>query len=295
MSLTFRRPETLAQAFDDLTEDALVLAGGQSLILLMNTGLLYPSRLVSLARIEELRGIRHDGDVLDIGALCTHHEIANDPLVTTQLPVAVSTFARVGNARVRTSGTLGGNLVHADPAQDPPVLLAALDAEVVIEGPGSERVIASRDVAIGPMMASLEEDEILTRVRVPVPGADSSCSYIKFRSGSLDDYATVSVAVKVTRDRAGTVLDARLAAGAVGPTVTLLNEASGLLRGRRLDDDDALSEVGRAARAAVAPVADRRGSADYKRAMTGVIVVRALRSCLAQSLSDRPDESEVDR
>lgn len=295
MSLTFRRPETLAQAFDDLEEDALLLAGGQSLILLMNTGLLYPTRLVSLARLEELHGLRLDGDVIDIGALCTHERISTDPVVRARLPVAVRTFRNVGNARVRASGTLGGNLVHADPAQDPPVLLAALDAHVVIEGPGGRRLLASRDVATGPMSASLEEDEILTRVRVPMPGAGTVCSYIKFQSGSADDYATVSVAAKVTTDASGMVLDARLAAGAVGPTPLVLDEASELLAGRHLDDEDVLSAVGRAARDGVAPSSDRRGSADYKRAMTGVMVVRALRACLAQRSSAGADRTEADQ
>lgn len=295
MSLTFRRPETLAQAFDDVADDALFLAGGQSLVLLMNIGLLYPTRLVSLARLEELHGLRLDGDVIDIGALCTHERIATDPLVRTHLPAAVRTFGNVGNARVRASGTLGGNLVHADPAQDPPVLLAALDAQVVIEGPSGQRVLASRDVATGPMSASLDEDEILTRVRVPIPGADNACSYIKFQSGSSDDYATVNVAAKVTTDPTGTVLDARLAAGAVGPTTIVLDEAGALLRGHRLDDEDVLSAVGRVARDAVAPSSDRRGSADYKRAMTGVVVVRALRSCLAQRGGEGAHRTEVDQ
>lgn len=294
MSLTYRRPETLSQAFGDLTEGALVLAGGQSLVLLMNTGLLYPSRLVSIAGIDELHGIHLDGDALDIGAMSTHAQIAGDPLVREHLPVAVSAFAQVGNARVRAAGTVGGNLVHADPAQDPPVVLAALAAQVTVASRDTDtRILSSSDIAIGPMSAALEEDEILTRVRVPIPGADTRCSYIKFQSGSLDDYATVSVAARVTFAPDGSVRDARLAGGAVGPTVTLFGAAAELLRGHRLEDEDVLDEVARVARETVSPTADRRGTADYKRAMTGVIVTRALRQCLQdRSGARRPPEVE---
>ena len=283
MSLLYKRPATLEAAFEDLDhEDALIMAGGQSLVLLMNTGLLQPERLVALHGIEELHGVQVDDDHIDIGALCTHDQLARHPDLRRLIPSAARMFNHVGNIRVRTTGTLGGNLAHADPAQDPPVMLTALGARSEVVGPGGKRDIEINDIALGPLFSSLEEDEILTRVRVPLLGALSGASYQKFLPGTQDDYATVSVAATLTMDGQGRVSAARLAAGAAGPKVVLLERAAERLLGQIPTDEDVLDEVATAARDAVSPSSDRRGSADYKRAMTEVITRRAIRTCAAE-------------
>ena len=287
MSVTFARPETLDEAFTMLDdEEALLLAGGQSLVLLMNIGLLYPEKLVSVAHIPDLQGVAVSDGVLDLGALTTHDVLANHPAVLQHFPAAANMFARIGNVRVRSSGTLGGNLVHADPAQDPPVMLTVLDAQAVVAGPAGQRRIPVQDVALGPFVAAIEHNEIITRVHVPLVEPNISCSYLKFLSGTQDDYATVSVAAKIATDETGKVTDARLAAGAVGPTVVPLLDAAETLHGHRIDDEDVLDMLKTAVREAVSPMPDRRGSADYKREMTAVVAARAVRACGDQTTGD---------
>jgi carbon-monoxide dehydrogenase medium subunit len=276
MSVELLRPGTLAEAHEMIDEDTILMAGGQSIVLLMNTGLLQPERIVLLDLVEELRGIDVTDDGIDIGALTTHQLLARHPAMATMVAATAETFGRVGNARVRSVGTLGGNLVHADPAQDPPVLLAALDATATLVGPGGSRVVATKDLALGPFMPALDEDEILTRVHVPRPAQRTGSAYVKFQAGTLDDYATVSVAACVHLDDSGVVRDARLAAGAVGPTVVPLDEAADLLVGQRTDDADVLAELREHVSMSVSPLGDRRGSADYKREMTGVVAARAV-------------------
>lgn len=261
-------------------EDALVLAGGQSLVLLMNIGLIVAERLVSIAGLPELRGVQAGDDGLDIGALCTHRELAEHPVIKRRLPAVASMFDGIGNIRVRNAGTIGGNLVHADPAQDPPVMLAVLGARAMVVGPAGERSLAVEDVAEGPLWPALERDELLTRVRVPWLGESDRTAYIKFLAGSHDDYATVSVGVRLTLDD-GVVSSARMAAGAVGPTVVVLDAAAEALHGRAPDDPDVQRELGERVRDLVSPIPDRRGSADYKREMAGVVARRAVQACLS--------------
>ena len=279
--VVLRRPRNLSQALEELAdEETLVLAGGQSLVLLMNTGLVVPERLVSIAELPELRGVQAGDDGLDIGALCTHRELAEHPVIRERMPAVARMFDGVGNIRVRNAGTVGGNLVHADPAQDPPVMLAVLGARATVVGPAGERSLAVEDVAEGPFWPALEHDELLTRVHVPWPGESDRTAYIKFLAGSHDDYATVSVGARLTVDD-GIVTSARMAAGAVGPTVVVLDDAAEVLQGRAPDDSDAHHELGERVRDLVSPMPDRRGSADYKREMAGVVARRAVQACLS--------------
>lgn len=298
MSVAFVRPQTLDEAFSELSDDeSHVLAGGQSLVLLMNAGLLFASKLVSLSRIPGLRTVRAADGCLHLGAMCTHAELASHPLVRAHLPVAVGVFDSIGNVRVRAAGTLGGNIAHADPAQDPPVLLAAMGAEAVIAGPGGARSVAVGDISDSPFVTVLEPTEILTSVTVPIPGPAARCSYVKFLPGTQDDYATVSMCACVDVDEAGKVTDARLTAGAIGGAVVKLHDQAAALRGRSLDDDEALEAVGQAVREAVSPFPDRRGSPDYKRHLAGVIAVRALTGCRPPpagiTARDDPRQTEV--
>jgi aerobic carbon-monoxide dehydrogenase medium subunit len=281
VTVAFARPETLEQAFEALhgDEDAHMLAGGVSIVLLMGSGLMAPTTLVSLARVAGMDGIETSGEVLDIGARSTHHTIATDRAVAARIPAAAELFSLIGNVRVRMAGTVGGNLAHADPAQDPVVLLSVLGAQAVVAGPTAERLVAVEDLADGPLSPTLEHDEIITRVRVPWPSDGEVSSYVKFLSGTYDDYATVSVGCRLVRDSSGEVTDASLAAGAVGPTVVMLEQPAQLVGTRA--EPDVLDELERAVTDSVSPNPDRRGSADYKRAMTGVVAARAVRKALA--------------
>lgn len=274
-----RRPRSLPEALEELThEEALVLAGGQSLVLLMNTGLLAAERLISIAGLAELRGIRERDDGLVVGALCTHRELAEHPVIRQRIPAAAGMFDGIGNIRVRNAGTIGGNLVHADPAQDPPVMLTVLEARATLVRVSGERSLAVEDVAEGPFWPTLEPGELLTDVHIPWPGDHDRLTYLKFLPGSRDDYATVSIAARITVDD-GVVTSARMAAGAVGPTVVILDEAAEALYGRAPDDPDAQRALGERVRDLVSPSPDRRGSADYKREMAGIVACRAVQAC----------------
>lgn len=288
------RPRTLPEALEELAGDeALVLAGGQSLVVLMNTGLLVPERLVSIAGLSELRDVQVDDDGLDIGALCTHRQLAEHQIIRRHLPAAARMFDGVGNVRVRSAGTLGGNLVHADPAQDPPVMLAALGAQATVAGPDGHRRLAVEDIAAGPFWPTLNDNELLTRVHVPWPGEHDVAAYIKFLAGSQDDYATVSVGARLSLAD-GVVSAVRMAAGAVGPTVEMLDDAAAVLIGQSPTDEEVLRRLSERVRDSVSPSGDRRGSPDYKRAMAGVVARRAVQACLQTvPASDVVDQEEA--
>ena len=279
--MLYRRPSTLDEAIAELGEDdALPLAGGTSLALLMNLGLIAPGKLVSLNAIPELRGIATSDGTVEIGALTTHAEIATDPQLCATIPAVRDAFGRVGNVRIRAWGTVGGNLAQADPASDPPVLLSALGAEVVAVGPDGERRIAVSAFADGPFSTALAPAEILTKVVLPVPAPATRSSYIKFLPRTAEDYATVTAAAALQLDDRGLVRAASLVLGSVGPAPVLCDRAAALIGGQRLDDQDVLDAVASAVRETVTPTSDGRGSADYKRQVAGVIACRALTACV---------------
>lgn len=275
MTLLWRRPTTIDEALGELaSDDAAIYAGGVSLVLLMNLGLFEPAKLVSLAAVPGLAAVTADDDAVQLGAMCTHARLAADPILRRTHPAAADMFSGIGNVRVRSWGTLGGNLAHADPAQDPPVMLAALRGTVSIVGPHGDRVIAVEELAEGPLSPALDPDEIVTSVRLPVAEEGSGSCYLKYLPGTRDDYATVSIGANLQFDREGVVTQARLVAGAVGPTVVVLGAASEVLTGHPLDPD-VLEALRVAVRDEVNPSSDRRGSADYKREMAGIVAGRA--------------------
>lgn len=281
MSPEFVVPASLDEAVAALADaDAVAVAGGVAVGLLANLGLFSGSRLVSLARVPELRGVGADDGALVLGAGMTHAQLAEDPVVNRDFPALSAVFGHIGNVRVRAWGTVGGNLALAEPAQDPPVMLSALDAEVLVQGPGEPRRVPVAELGNGPMSTVLRQDELITKVAVPVLRGDETCVYRKFLPKTADDYATVSVALKARAD-GDHIAAARLFCGAVGPVPIACDEAAALLVGRRVTDDDSMDDIVGAVRDAVSPVTDHRGSADYKREMAGVFARRAIRDALS--------------
>lgn len=280
MSLLYARPSSLQEAVEELDDDeALLLAGGVSVVLLMNTGLLAPRKLVTLSRIGGIRGVEESDGEIRLGAMTTHEALARDPVLRSAVPCAGDVFGHIGNVRVRAWGTIGGNLAHADPAQDPPVLLAALDAAVVAIGPRGERRIRVSELADGPFSTVLAHDEIIRSVVLRRPPSSSRTAYIKLLPRTEDDYATVSAAASIDFDAAGVVRSAALVLGAVGPRPVVAEGAAALLVGQRADDRDVLDAVADDVRDAVRPTDDGRGSADYKRHVAGVTVRRTIQAC----------------
>ncbi|MEA2660894.1 MAG: aerobic carbon-monoxide dehydrogenase medium subunit [Chloroflexota bacterium] len=271
-------PETLAEAVALLAtdvDDTHVLAGGTSLVILMKQDLVRPARVIGLRRLVELRAI-DGGDGLRIGALATHGALARSAAVRAHAPALARTFAAVATVRIREQATVGGNLAHADPAQDPPVTLLALDGRAVAASAAGTRTIPLDELFVDVFETSLRADELLVRIELPPLPGGARATYKKFLPSTLDDYATVSVAVVVAVDGGGRCTHARIALGGAAPVPLRAREAERALLGRPLDDA-AIREAAERAAAATDPIDDLRGSAEYKRAMARVWTERALR------------------
>ena len=279
-SYDYHAASSLAEAVSLLGQygsDAHVMAGGTSLVLLINQGLVQPGHVVGLRGIGELRGIERTGDGgLRIGALATHRDVERSPLVREYSPALSQAFSLVATIRIRNQGTGGGNLAHADPAQDPPPILMALDAQVDITGPNGNRTIPISDLFVDFFETSLEEGEILTAVRLPAPPAGLKAVYKKFLPSTADAYATVSVAAAGQVDQNNVCQEVRIALGSAATTPLRANAAEDVLRGQPLTEER-IKEAAALVRDAVDPLDDVRGSASYKREMAGVWTARALR------------------
>ena len=281
----YHQPDTLDEALDLLArhrEDVHLIAGGTAMVLLMQQGLAQPGHVVGLQRVEALRGIaeRPDGG-LELGATVTHAQAERSAAVAAHCPALRTAFSRVATVRIRNQGTVGGNLAHADPAQDPPPMLLALDAEVVAASPRGQRRIPLHELFLGFFQTSLEPDEIVTAVSLPPAEPRATSAYCKFLPRTQDDYATVSAAAWLLSDGDGRCARARIALGAAGPVPLRARRAEALLEGRRLDHE-LIDEVAAAVREEVDPIDDARGSAAYKREMARVFAGRALRAAMAQ-------------
>ena len=272
-------PETLEEALAllaDDPDDTVVMGGGTSLVILMKQDLVRPARVLGLRRIAQLRDIVATGEGLALGALATHGTLARSEPVRRHASALAATFAAVATVRIREQATLGGNLAHADPAQDPPVTLLALDGVVVAKTRFAERRIPLDAFFADFFETSLEPGELVLRVELPPFPAGARATYKKFLPATLDDYATVSVAAVIATDTTGACTHARIALGGAGPVPLRAQDAERSLVGRRLDDA-AIREAAALAAAATDPIDDLRGSAEFKRAMAGVWTERALR------------------
>jgi carbon-monoxide dehydrogenase medium subunit len=275
----YRAPRLMDEALAILQEhgaDARAIAGGTALVTMMRQRLVRPGCLVSLRDVQGLDRIEATNGALRLGALVTHREAEVSPLIRERLPVLAETFRRVGTIRIRHMATVGGALAHADPNQDPPVTLLALDATVEIRRAGGRRELPLREFFRDYYETALEPGELVTGVTVPLLPAASGASFIKFLPRTADDYATVAVAATVTLEPDGArCREARIALGSVGMTPLRARGAEAVLAGQRLGES-LLRAAGDAAKAGVDPLSDQRGSAAYKREMTAVMVVRAL-------------------
>lgn len=249
------RPDTVAGAVALLDDDHLGYWGGTELLLAMSMGLLTPAGLVDLKQIDELRGIRVEANQIVIGAGVSHDEIATAPAITAALPLLADAESRVGNARVRAQGTIGGNLCFAEPRSDVATVLLALDATVTLESRSGRRTLPMAEFVLGPYWTAREPDELLVDVVIPLPGPSRSV-YLKFQ---VTERPTVGVAALELADGR-----CRIAVGAVGELPRTFDSAS-------WDDVDAAAIAD-----AFEPVADLTGSVEYKRHVTAVFVNRAI-------------------
>jgi carbon-monoxide dehydrogenase medium subunit len=281
----FLEPTSLEEVHAALREygdDARLMAGGTALVLLMRQRLVQPRVVVSLRHVPGLDAIEPLDGGLRIGALATHRRVELHPLVRERFPALAETLQRVATIRIRNMGTLGGNLAHADPAQDPPATLLALGAQVQVVGPNGPRTIPLDEFFVDYYENALAPGEVLTHIDLPAPPPRQAQAFSKFLPRSVDDYATVAVAVCLRLAPNGRCEEARIGLGSVGPTPLRARAAEALLRGQELTEA-VLREAGAAAAAECDPLSDIRGSAEYKREMVKVWLVRTVRRALERA------------
>ena len=262
---------------EDYDGGARILAGGQSLVPMLNMRLLRPSALIDVNGIEELSGIEVRGDHVVLGAMVRHLTVETSPLIAKRLPLLARMIRSLGDRQVRNRGTIGGSLVQGDPTGEMPLGCLLLKASVRVIGPGGEREITMEHFYSGSYAASLEPNEILHSIIFP-----PHPQHFAFREVSRrhNDFATVSVAAVGNRSADGRWSDLRLGLGGVHETPILVPGADHLLAGSLLAED----EIRAAADAAVAqssPSADMRASEDYRRHLVFVYVQRVLRDLRA--------------
>jgi CO/xanthine dehydrogenase FAD-binding subunit len=252
--------------------DAKIIAGGQSLVPMLNFRLLRPSVLVDINRIPNLAYVREDGGVVRIGALTRHHQLETSPVIARHFPVLTEAMAHVAHLAIRNRGTIGGSLSHADPAAELPMMALLLDAELRVVSASGARTVAARDFFRDALSVDLAEDEIVTEVVLPkLPNTGWGFAEVARRSG---DFALAAVAATLTLSD-GKIARARVAMTGVAPTARRVTEAERLLIGQRLDDG-VDSDVIEAVRAASEPPTDLHASAEYRRHLVGVLAGRAL-------------------
>jgi carbon-monoxide dehydrogenase medium subunit len=268
-------PTSLAEAVTALSEageDAKILAGGQSLIPVLRLRLAFPTTLVDLGKVDELRGVREDGDSLVIGAMTRHSEVMEDPLVRQYAGLLAEATATVADPAVRHRGTFGGALAHADPAGDLAAVALALDAELVAEGPGGRRTIAAKDFFLDYLETALSPDEILSAVRIPKLEGSWGVRYEKFNRVA-QAWAIVGVAAAVRMD-GGAIAEARIGLTNMGATPVRASSVEGALAGAA--DRAAVQEAASSAAEGISPPSDLGGQADYRQHLASVLTGRAV-------------------
>ena len=257
--------------------DAKIIAGGQSLLPIMNMRLARPAYLIDINNISDLGYIRETPSGLAIGALTRHSAVEASALVKRVNPLIVDAVRYIGHVQIRSRGTIGGSLAHNDPSGEYPLVARLLGAEIVLTGPDGERVVAADDFLIGYLTTDVRPGELVTEVRVPGLPPRTGWAIIELarRHG---DFAIVSVAATVTADSAGTVTGARLAVGGVGG-VPHVAAAAGRLIGRRPGPDD-LSALGAAVADEVEPESDAIATATYRKHLADVLSRRAVTTAL---------------
>jgi carbon-monoxide dehydrogenase medium subunit len=270
--------------------DAKLLAGGQSLVPLLNFRLSRPAALVDLNRIAALAYIREDAGHVHLGAMTRQRAIEFSPVVRRRLPLLAEATALVGHLPIRTRGTIGGSLAHADPAAEYPTVLTALGGEVVVRSPRGERTLAAGALFQGYLTTTLAADEMLVEVRLPAMPDGAGFAFEEF-SRRHGDFAIVGIAAIVVGPGDGRCTAARLVTAGAGPAPVRLRAAEEILEREGLSDA-AVEAAARRAAELVDPPSDIHASADYRRNLTRVLTGRALRRAIMRlnTLSPTPGE-----
>ena len=281
----YERPVDINGALASLASHggrAKVLAGGQSLLAMLNLRLLSPERLIDVSRLDELKYIRVAGNELRIGALTTHNTVLKSADVTMRCPIMAEAYRHVSHHSVRNRGTIGGSLCHNDPAAEMPLVVDLLGASLVARSKNGERIIAADQFFRGSFETVLEDDELLTEIRVPIPAKGHGWSFqeVSQRKG---DFALVATAAMLTLEN-GTCRNVRLGFRNVGERVSRLKAVEAQIEGQT-PSERLFSAAASAAMKAVEPPSDLHADADYRRDLVKALTERVLNKAVERARS----------
>jgi len=271
-------PTTVAEAInllDSYGDEAKIIAGGQSLVPMMNFRLARPEVLIDINRIKELDYIREEGDELLIGALTRERDLELSPLVQERCPILAKAVSFIGHFPIRTRGTIGGSLVHADPSAEIPTAICGLDARMKVVGPSGERTLEPEEFFLSYLTTSLEPSEILVEVRITALPQKAGWSFVEL-SRRQGDFAIVAVASILFMGQGGLCKETCISLGGIAPTPIRAGEAEELLAGQILNEA-LIEKAGQKAAEATDPDSDYHASAEYRRDMARVFVRRGLK------------------
>jgi len=276
-------PESLPEALAVLAGDpfAKVLAGGQSLVPLLNLRLAFPSVLVDLRRVAGLDEIRRDGDQLVLGAMVRQRAAERNPAVASAAPLVSAALGHVAHPQIRSQGTIGGSVAHADPAAELPAVLTAMDGRVRVRGPGGERVVGADRLYTGFLETALAEDEIVTAVelRAVPPRTGAACVEIAQRAG---DYALCGAVAQVTLEAGGRVAEARVALFGIADRPRRARAVEAALAGE-LAEPETFAAAAAHASHGLDPTDDPRAPAEYRLHLARVVTRRALQQAVEEA------------
>jgi carbon-monoxide dehydrogenase medium subunit len=271
----YEAPADIAGVLSVLAADpgAMILAGGTDVLVQYQAGARRPSVFVDVKRVPDLMTITRAEHGLTIGAAVPAAVVCAHPTVQAQWPGLVDGVRLIGSTQIQSRGSIGGNLCNGSPAADATCALLTAGGVVQIAGPAGVRELPIEQFLVGPGRTALAHGELLVAVRLPVPAPRTASAYQRLIPRSEMDIAVASAAVSLTLDDSGVCRDARVAIGAVGPTAMLVPEAAAALVGSALDPA-ALARAAAAASAAARPIADKRGTVEYRRTVVGVLTTR---------------------
>jgi CO/xanthine dehydrogenase FAD-binding subunit len=255
-------------------EEAKILAGGQSLVPLLNFRLVRPGYLIDLNEVRGLDGIRAENGHVAIGAMTRQRTVETSALVRERCPLLSDAMPQIGHVQIRNRGTIGGSLAHADPAAELPAVIAALGGELIVRRAGGQRVLRPEQFFVSYLTSAVEPAELLVEVRLPVAPPRTGTAFLEV-SRRHGDFALVGVAASLTLDDAGVCTRCALALTGVGPTPVVAHEAARALVGVK-PTPEAFEEAGRRAAAGVHPDGDLHASSEYRTHVAGVLTRRAL-------------------
>jgi aerobic carbon-monoxide dehydrogenase medium subunit len=286
----YHAPDTIEEAIKILVQyegNARVLAGGQSLIPIMNFRMASPSAIVDLGRIPNLAYIAAESDMIHIGAMTRQRAVEFSPLIRERLPLLHEAIGWVGHLPTRSRGTIGGSIAHADPSTEIPMVLQALEGEVIAQGPNGKRAIKAANLFLAPLTTSLEPFEILIEIHLPVMPADVGHAVEEF-ARRRGDFAIVAIAASVQLNGEA-CCSVRLAAAGIGPTPLRLHAAERILSDSKLGADAVEAAANAAAAELVEPPSDSNASADFRRYLARELTRRAVRRAVTMAKEKKTD------